>query len=75
MKDENKLIRIYSGTDILIISLKNKLEDIGISATIQNDSHDSFLQGVPIAIDLYIQQSDFRKAEPILGEFIRNNHK
>ena len=55
MKDENKLIRIYSGTHILVISLKNKLEDIGLSATIQNDSHDSFLQGVPIAIDLYIQ--------------------
>jgi hypothetical protein len=75
MKEENKLIRIYTGNDIFVISLKNKLEDIGISATIQNDSHDSFLQGVPIAIDLYIQQTDFKKAEPIIGEFIRNNNK
>lgn len=73
MKENNKLIRIYSGTEVLVNLLKDKLENTGISATIQNDSNDSFLRGVPTAIDLYIQQSDFKKAEPIINEFIKKN--
>ena len=55
--------------------LKAKLEKIGISAIIQNDSANSFLRGIPIAIDLYIQQFDFNKAEPIISEFIQDNNK
>jgi hypothetical protein len=73
MKENNKLIRIYSGTEVLVNLLKDKLENTGISATIQNDSNDSFLRGVPTAIDLYIQQSDFKKAEPIINKFIKKN--
>ena len=73
MKEKNKLIRVYTGTEISVISLKDKLEKIGISASIQNDSGNSFLRGVPIAIDLYIQQYDFLKAEPIINEFIKKN--
>ena len=69
MKVENELIRIYTGNEISVISLKDKLEATGISATIQNDSIDSFLGGVPIAIDLYIQKSDFNNAKPIISEF------
>ncbi|MGC1390950.1 MAG: hypothetical protein WA816_07915 [Bacteroidales bacterium] len=72
MKEKEKLIRIYTGKEIYVISLKEKLEVIGISATIRNDSNDSFLRGVPAAIDLYIQQSDYDKAEPLINEFIRN---
>jgi hypothetical protein len=73
MKGRNKLIRVYSGTEILAISLKDKLEKEGIQVIIQNDSADSFLRGVPIAIDLYILESDFEKAEPIINEFLQDN--
>lgn len=73
MKKNSKLTRIYSGTEVLVNLLKGKLENTGISATIQNDSNDSFLRGVPTAIDLYIQRSDFKKAEPIINEFIKKN--
>jgi hypothetical protein len=73
MQEKNKLIRVYTGTEISVISLKDKLEKIGISASIRNDSVNSFLRGVPIAIDLYIQQFDFLKAEPIINEFIKKN--
>jgi hypothetical protein len=57
----NKLIRVYTGREMTVISLKDKLGKNGISAAIQNDSTNSFLRGVPIAIDLYIQQSDLKK--------------
>ncbi len=73
MQEKDKLIRVYTGTEILVISLKERLEESGISASIQNDSNNSFLRGVPIAIDLYIQALDFKKAEPIINEFIKIN--
>lgn len=73
MKEKNKLIRVYTGTEISVISLKDRLEKIGISVSIQNDSTNSFFRGVPIAIDLYIQEFDFKKAEPIINEFIQNS--
>ena len=73
MKENDKLTRVYTGTEVLVFILKDKLEENGISATIQNDSHDSFLGGVPTAIDIYIQQFDYKKAEPIRSEFIQDN--
>jgi len=51
--------------------LKSRLETAGIAATIRNDSNDSFLQGIPVAVDLYIQQSDLKKAKRIVSGFIR----
>jgi len=74
MKTNNKLIRIYSGTEVLVNMLKGKLEITGISTIIQNDSNDSFLRGVPTALDLYIQQFDFEKAESVISEFIKKNN-
>ncbi len=73
MQEKDKLIRVYTGTEILVISLKERLEESGISASIQNDSNNSFLRGVPIAIYLYIQALDFKIAEPIINEFIKIN--
>ena len=71
MKEKSKLIRVYTGSEIYVISLKDRLEKIGISASIQNDSTNSFFRGVPIAIDLYIQEFDYKKAEPIITDFIK----
>jgi hypothetical protein len=73
MKEKDNLIRVYTGNEVLVFILKDKLEETGISTTIQNDSHDNFLRGVPTAIDLYIQQFDLKKAEPVISEFIKKN--
>ncbi len=73
MKRKNNLIKVYTGTEVLVHILKDKLEQSGISAIIQNDSGDSFLRGTPTAIDLYIQQFDLNKAEPIIQEFVKKN--
>jgi hypothetical protein len=75
MKDKDKLIRVYSGNEVNVNLLKGRLDIAGIYAAIQNDSDDSFLRGVPTAVDLYIQQSDYKKAEPIINEFINKNNK
>ena len=73
MKEKNNLIKAYTGTEVLVHILKDKLESNGISSTIQNDSGDSFLSGTPTAIDLYIQQLDLKKAKPIIRDFIKKN--
>jgi len=73
MKDKDKLIRVFSGNEVNVNLLKGRLDIIGIYAAIQNDSGDSFLRGTPSAVDLYIQQSDFKKAEGIIKEFNVNN--
>lgn len=73
MKEKDNLIRVYTGTEVLVFILKDRLEETGIATTIQDDSNYNFLRGVPTAIDLYIQQSDLKKAAPIISEFIKKN--
>jgi hypothetical protein len=73
MKEKNNLIKVYTGTEILVYILKDKLGQTGIVSTIQNDSGDAFLRGTSAAIDLYIQRSDLKKAEQVIREFVKNN--
>jgi hypothetical protein len=73
MKEKDALIKAYSGTESLVHILKDKLEQNGITATIRNNSGDSFLGGTPIALDLYIRQSDIKKVESIIREFVKKN--
>ena len=37
MKKATNLIRVFTGTEVTVILLKGKLEEIGISAIIKND--------------------------------------
>lgn len=77
MKKKNKLIKIYTGTEVTVILLKGLLEEIGITSTIQNTYKSGvevgFIGGVKSAVDLFIQQSDFEKAEPLIRDFIAKN--
>jgi predicted metalloendopeptidase len=73
MKEKDTLIKAFSGTESLVLILKDKLEQNGIIATIRNNSGDSFLGGIPIALDLYIRHNDIQQAEPIIREFIKKN--
>ena len=77
MRKENKLIRVYSGTELTVNLLKEELEKFGIPGMIQNDFNSGvsagFSGGVPSSIDLCIQQIDLEKAEPMISEFIEIN--
>jgi hypothetical protein len=77
MKVKNKLIKVYAGTEVTVILLKGLLEEIGVKSTIQNNYKSGvevgFVGGVQSAIDLFIQQSDFEKAEPLIRDFISKN--
>jgi hypothetical protein len=77
VKEKNKLIRVYTGTELTVILLKELLEEIGVTSTIQNNYKSGvevgFIGGVQSAIDLYIQHSDFETAEPVIRDFIAKN--
>ena len=77
MKDKSNLIRVYSGTELTVNLLKDELEKFGISSMIQNDFNSGvsagFSGGVPSSIDLFIQELDLGKAEPITREFRETN--
>jgi len=79
MKNGNDLIRVFTGTEVLVYLLKERLEEVEISALIKNDFQSGltvgFISGVPSAVDLYIQESDLKDAEPIINEFIQDNEE
>lgn len=79
MKDGNNLIRVFTGSEILAIILKDRLEEVGISALIKNDYQTGisggFVASVPSAIELYILEADIKEAEPIITEFIQKNQE
>ena len=77
MKVKNKLVKVYTGTEATVLLLKELLEEIGVTSTIQNNYKSGieigFVGSVMSAIDLFIEQSDFEKAEPIIRDFIATN--
>ena len=79
MKEKDNLIRVYTGTEITVNLLKEELEKEGIPGIIQNDFNSGissgFVGGVVSAIDLFIQEVDLKKAEPILMSFIKLNNE
>ena len=77
MKKENSLVKIYTGTETNVIMLSGLLEENGISTMTKNDFQSSvwsgYVSGVPSAVDLFIQENDLQKADPIIKEFIERN--
>lgn len=76
MKENDNIIRVYTGTELTVNRLKDELEKVGISGIIQNDFESGTSAGIggnPFAIDLFIQESDLKKAKPVLVDFLKIN--
>lgn len=75
--EEGKLIRIYSGSEVTALLLKDGLEQSGVTSMIKNDFQSGviagFAGGVPSDVDLYIDEIDLAKAEPIVSNFLSVN--
>ena len=65
------LIKIFSGEEILAISLQEKIEAIGINTVIRNNNQANVLPSIQAskAAELFIQETDFGKANPVIEEF------
>jgi hypothetical protein len=65
------LIKIFSGEEILAVTLKERLEESDISVVIRNNNQANVLPSIQTAraVELFIQEIDFGKANPVIEEF------
>jgi hypothetical protein len=65
------LIKIFSGTEILALSLQQKIEAIGVTTVIRNNNQANVIPSIQTdkAVELFIQEVDFGKANPVIEEF------
>ena len=65
------LIKIFSGEEILAVSLKERLEVVEIAVVIRSNNQANVLPSIAIAkaVELFIQEVDFGKASPVIEEF------
>ena len=66
---------MFTGSETLVFLLKGRLEEIGITSLIKNDSITAYLESSPPpSIDLFIQEIDLKKANAIITEFFKTNN-
>jgi hypothetical protein len=65
------LIKIFSGEEVLAISLQEKIEAAGINTVLRNNNQANVLPSIQSAkaSELFIQEIDFGKVSPIIEEF------
>ena len=72
-----KLIKVFSDSSLTVTLLNEELENVGIAALIQDDFNSGvvagFSGGVPSSVDLFIQEADIVKAQPVISEFTKAN--
>lgn len=65
------LIKIFSGEEILAVTLKERLEEANINVVIRANNQANVLPSIQTAkaLELFIQEVDFGKANPVIEEF------
>ncbi|MCF8321380.1 MAG: DUF2007 domain-containing protein [Flavobacterium sp.] len=66
------LIKIFSGSEVLAISLQEKIEAVGVATVKKDNIQSARLAGFgnsDLAVELFIQEIDFGKASPVIEEF------
>ncbi|MCI9846329.1 putative signal transducing protein [Flavobacterium pectinovorum] len=66
------LMKAFSGSEVLAIALQERLERAGIE-TVKKDNIQSArlggFGGTDLAVEIFIQETDFAKANPVIEEF------
>jgi hypothetical protein len=66
------LMKIFSGSEILAQALQQKIEEKGVNTVLKNNIQSARLAGFGssnLAVEVFIQEIDFGKANPIIEEF------
>jgi hypothetical protein len=65
------LMKIFSGTEVLAVSLQNKIEAVGITTVIKNNKQANVESNYKSdrVVELFIQETDFSKVNPVIEEF------
>jgi hypothetical protein len=65
------LMKVFSGSEILALALQERIEEIGITTVIRNNNQSNVLPSIENAkaVELFIQETDFSKANAVIEEF------
>ncbi len=65
------LMKVFSGSEILALALQGKIEEIGVNTVIRNNNQSNVLPSIENtkAVELFIQETDFPKVNPVIEEF------
>jgi len=66
------LMKVFSGSEILALALQVKIEEAGVDTVLKNNIQSATLAGFGTtgqAVELFIQETDFAKANPVIEEF------
>ncbi|HTG66206.1 MAG TPA: DUF2007 domain-containing protein [Flavobacterium sp.] len=69
------LMKVFSGSEVLALALKEKIEAAGVDTVIKDNIQSARLAGFGSsgsAVELFIQETDFAKANPVIEEFRLN---
>ncbi|TGD59113.1 putative signal transducing protein [Flavobacterium humi] len=69
------LMKVFSGSEILAQALQAKLEEAGVGTVAKNNIQSGRLPGFGTAgqaMEIFIQETDFAKANPVIEEFRMN---
>ncbi|MES2240509.1 MAG: DUF2007 domain-containing protein [Bacteroidota bacterium] len=69
------LMKVFSGSEVLALALKEKIEAAGVETVIKDNIQSARLAGFGSsgsAVELFIQEVDFGKANPVIEEFRLN---
>lgn len=68
------LMKVFSGSEILALGLKEKIEEIGVDTVIRNNNQFNVFPSIANTkpVELFIQEIDFAKANPVIEEFRLN---
>ncbi|CAM2771428.1 Putative signal transducing protein [Flavobacterium gillisiae] len=66
------LMKVFSGSEILALALKEKIEAAGVDTVMKDNIQSARLAGFGSsgsAVEVFIQETDFAKANPVIEEF------
>ena len=66
------LMKVFSGSEILAMALKEKIEALGVDVVVKNNIQSARLGGfgnMDLAVEVFIQETEFGKANPVIEEF------
>lgn len=70
MDKQDKIVKLFTGDEVVISRLRQELETAGINAMKKDGFKQGlaagFGEGVPSAIDLFVVEADFPRAQEIL---------
>lgn len=68
-------MKVFSGSEILALALQQKIEEVGVDTVIKNNIQSAQMGGFGTtgqAVEVFIQETDFSKANPVIEEFRLN---